>query len=90
MTAHVESKLTCHQNDISDQIMFTALSIVECHWANQLLGETTAILGNTLSEEDQFHLNFTGLVGKMPNFKPLMRSNSLYQLDLFNQTEIYF
>lgn len=55
-----------------------------------LLGESTAILGNTLSEEAQFNLNFKELVGKMPNFKPLMTSNSLYQLDLFNQTENIF
>ena len=53
------------------------------------LGESTAILGNTLSEEAQFNLNFKGLVGKIANFKPLTTSNSLYQLDLFNQTEIF-
>ena len=68
--------------------MFTALYIVECHWANQL-GNTLSILGNTLSEEAQFNLNFKGLVGKIANFKPLTTSNSLYQLDLFNQTEIF-
>ena len=54
------------------------------------LGESTAILGNNLSEEAQFNLNFKGLVGKMPNFKPLMTSNSFYHNLIYLIKQKYF